>query len=123
MIIRETSREAYKKIKENGLLSLRRFQVYEALCRVEPATGGEVFQEMKRLYGMTIPTNSNTTTRLGELRERGVAAEDGERDCSVSGYKAHIWVVTGKLPAEPPKEAREKCHHCDGRGYTLDQGE
>lgn len=116
-MVRETSREAYEKIKENDLLSTRRWQVYDVLFSVGPATGGEVFREMKRRYGMTIPTNSNTTTRLGELRERGVVKELGTRACDVSGQRVILWDVTKKLPVTFDKPSRIKCKSCCGKGY------
>lgn len=116
-MVRRTSVEAYHAIQENGLLSLRRWQVYEVLYDIGPATGGEVFKEMLRRHGLGIPSNSNTITRLGELRERGVVEEMGIRQCSVSGQRVLLWDVTDKLPSKIKKKKRRKCEVCNGRGY------
>lgn len=116
-MIRETSIEAYHKIKDDGLLSERRWQVYSVLYKIGPATGGEVFKEFKRQYGITTPTNSNVTTRLGELREMEVAKELGTRVCSVSGQNVILWDVTKSLPVKLEKAARIKCPHCKGTGH------
>lgn len=118
---RRTSIEAYNNIKENGLLSERRWQVYSVLFDIGPATGGEVFKEMKKRYGMLVPTNSNTTTRLGELRNCGVVEELGERECSVSGQRVILWDVTDRLPTKLEKPKKIKCPHCDGKGYVVEQ--
>jgi len=118
---RQTSIEAYNKIKDEGLLSERRWQVYDCLYDIGPATGGEVFKEMKRRYGMLVPTNSNTTTRLGELRDMGVVSELGTRTCSVSSQKVILWDCTSNLPIKFEKPNKIKCEHCDGLGYHMEQ--
>lgn len=119
-MMRETSFEAYRDIRDSGLLSKRRFQVYEILYVYGPMTGGELFREMKKKYGMTVPTNSNVTTRLGELRERGSVRELGVRRCKVSGQTVILWDVTKNLPSEPVRMKRKKCVHCAGLGYIKE---
>lgn len=117
-MIRKTSIEAYNTIKENGLLGKRQWQVYEILFEYGPLTGGEVFKYMKLKYGLDVPTNSNTTTRLGELRAMGSAEEIGERECSVSGQLVNLWDVTDRLPIRRNKKTTKiKCEHCNGRGF------
>jgi len=117
---RQTSIDAYK-IKSEGLLSERRWQVYDVLYEIGPATGGEVFKAFKKKYGVLVPTNSNTITRLGELRNCGVVKEIGTRECTVSGQNVIVWQVTDKLPVKFKKEERIKCKHCNGKGYSIQQ--
>ena len=121
-MVRETSIEAYHEMMESGLISERRWQTLDALYAVRPATGGEVYQEFKRRYGQLAPTNSNITTRLGELREMDLAFETGTRECSVSGHEVTLWDVTGNLPKKILKPKRIPCENCDGSGYVQDWG-
>lgn len=116
-MIRKTSIEAYNTIKDNGLLSERRWQVYDILFRNGPMTGGEVFQLMKKQYSVMAPTNSNVTTRLGELRNMGAAQELGRRVCTVSGMTVILWDVTDRLPVKLERSTRTKCKSCGGKGY------
>lgn len=120
-MIRDTSIEAYNKIKRDGLLSERRWQVYDILYEIGPATGGEIFRHMKKKYGPTIPTNSNVTTRLGELRHFGVAMEIGKRKCTMTGQMVILWDVTSKLPLKFDKPEKTKCAHCNGTGLITKQ--
>jgi len=120
-MIRQTSIDAYNAIRDNGLLSERRWQVYDVLYDIGPATGGEVFKEFKKRYGITAPTNSNVTTRLGELRQMTVVMELGVKACTVSGQRVILWDVTANLPLKFEKSKRVKCTHCDGKGYFETQ--
>lgn len=120
---RQTSIATYRKIEQEGLLSLRRWQVYAVLFDIGPATGGEVFREMRKRYSTAMPTNSNTTTRLGELRNMGVAMELGTKVCEVSGQRVILWDVTAALPDPIKKEKHTemKCPTCEGTG-KIKQG-
>jgi hypothetical protein len=120
-VIRDTSIEAFHKIKESGLLSQRRWQVYEILFDIGPATGSEVFLEMRNRHTIGLPSNSNTVARLGELRSMGVVKEIGTKVCPVSGQNVISWDVTSKLPVKFEKSEKVKCEHCNGRGYTIDE--
>lgn len=99
-MVRQTSIDSYNAIKENGLLSRRRWQFYDILFKYGPLTGGEAFQYLKQHHGIAMPTNSNTTTRLGELRNLGVAVELGTKKCPVTGQNVILWDVTPGLPRE-----------------------
>jgi len=74
-MIRQTSIDAYRKIEAEGLLSKRRWQVYDILYEFGPMTGGECFAKLIEKHKFQFPTNSNVTTRLGELRGLGCAME------------------------------------------------
>lgn len=100
--VRQTSIDAYHEIKESGLLSKRRMEVYDWLFHNGPATGNEVFQGM---VNNKMITNANITTRLGELRDMGVAYEVGVVKCPVTGKSVIQWDVTGSLPNKVEKKA------------------
>ena len=93
--MRQTSADAYRIIKENGLLSSARLNVYSALYEYGPCTGAELFYKMDRTRN---PTHSNVTTRLGELREMKAVYEKCIRPCSVTGMNVIEWEVTTEIP-------------------------
>ena len=94
---RSTSIEAYHTIRDNGMLSRRRFEVYETLFHYGPMTANETFVQIARQRpGMRF--DSNTHARFTELRDMGVAAELGARPCSITGMNAILWDVTDRLP-------------------------
>jgi hypothetical protein len=107
---------AYYKIKDEGLLSKRRFAVYEAMCLYAPPesegiTANELFRKMETDAFLL---NSNVVTRLGELRDRGVVEEVCDeqgvsilRTCSVSGHNVLVWRTLDALPIKIKKTARK----------------
>ncbi len=114
--MRETSIEAYRTIKEQGLLSKRRMDVYESLYRCGPATAMAVFNELSKNRGNKVA--ANVYARLSELRTRGVVEELGEVICSITGMRVIQWAVTNKLPVEPKKQTKIKCPLCNGSGHV-----
>lgn len=50
VMARDTSREAYNKIKEMGLLSQRRWEVYDILYSHGPMTGGEICDVIRQRW-------------------------------------------------------------------------
>ena len=90
MNTRQTSIDCYNKIKEEGLLSKRRLQVYESIYNSAPCTASEVFKE-KNL-------KTNQSGRFTELRDLGVIYEKGERICSITGRNVIEWDLTDRLP-------------------------
>lgn len=102
---RQTSIDAYHEIKLKGLLSVRRFQIYDVLHRFGALTANEVFEILKKETdpsGKQFRFDSNTRARFTELRELGVVKELGTQKCSVTGRECILWDVTGNLPAETP---------------------
>jgi len=94
--VRSTSKAAYRKIKLNGLLSQRRFQVYQFLYKYGPATAKQVDVALSK-----DTTNSGVfTTRLSELRVMGVVDEVGTTVCDVTGYEVILWTVNDSLPTK-----------------------
>lgn len=98
-MVRETSKAAYAKIKAEGLLSRKRFEVYEALFKLgRPSTCREIFRILTH--------ERMQQARLNELRDLGVIYERGERECTVSGHVVIEYDLTDNLPKE--REAQEK---------------
>ena len=92
---RQTSIDAYNAIKENGILSARRWEAYDELYRRGPLTGQELARNT-RTPGMW--------KRCSELAKAGVVQEVGTRICEVTGQHAIIWDVTSFIPTKdhPP---------------------
>ena len=104
-MVRDTSKNAYYEIKNNGLLSERRWMVYDCLYNNGPMTGGEIFEALR--FGRA---NANITSRLSELRRMGVAVEIGTKECASTGMTVTLWDVTSKLPEklEPTLTKKQK---------------
>ena len=101
---RQTSREAYETIKNNGMLSKRRWEAYHILYHNGPMTCGELFShsDLKNLKGY----RQNFVARLGELRDVGVVVELGTKKCSITGNNVILWDVTSNLPVKLKKEKK-----------------
>lgn len=116
---RQTSIDAYNEIKESGLLSHRRFEVYETLFNIGPATAGEISKAQNKTSNFAKGDNSHA--RLCELRDLGVVKEIMEVKCTVTGMRVIQWGITDKLPSKPLKPDQIKCPHCKGRGYLKQE--
>lgn len=110
-MIRETSIEVYNKIKDDGLLSRRRFEVYEILFKHGPLTGNEIVRVARRKYPDANQTGFNA--RLSELKRMEVIVEVGEKPDDVSGYRCYLWDVTNKIPKDLPKIKRMSRAHLE----------
>jgi DNA-binding transcriptional ArsR family regulator len=98
MRVRRTSLLAYSTIKNQGLLSERRLQVYEALFNHGPLTRNELSTALES-QGIRINPNL-VSSRLIELREMGVVEEAGHRECPLTGMTVILWDVTEHLPSD-----------------------
>ena len=87
--MRQTSIDVYTEIKASGLLSKRRWQVYDCLFHEGPLTGNELVERLK------LP---GAWKRLSELEAETVVRDVGERQCSVTGREVTLWDVTSNLP-------------------------
>lgn len=94
MNIRQTSIDCYNQIKEEGLLSKRRLEVYLAIMKKAPCTSSEA------MVGNLSSTNilSQSRARFTELRELGVIYERSERKCKITGRNVIEWDLTDRLP-------------------------
>ena len=105
---RETSIETYYKIKDEGLLSDLRFEVYETLFNYGPLTQMELCRKISHPFRQ----DRSYMPRFAELKNMQVIAEAGERVCQITGRNVLIWDVTNKLPIKLEKTKKEKCPHC-----------
>ena len=101
---RQTSIDAYYKVKESGLLSTLRLKVYKIVCEHGPMTAGE----MRDYTDKDIPHSGVYTTRLSELQRWGVIKEVGKRPCKTTGFTAIVWDITGDMPVKPQKKLSRK---------------
>lgn len=96
--VRSTSFHVYHQIKDEGLLSERRWQIYDALWQLDkPSSANEVHRYIIKQPRFQL-ANMNVITRLGELRDSGAVAEIGEFPCSVNSNVVTFFEITGKLP-------------------------
>lgn len=116
--VRPTSIQTYREIRDSGLLSKRRWEVYDALYEHGPCTANELFKKWKV---RSFVTQQNIHPRLGELRELGVVAELEKRRCEVTGREAYVWITTDDMPVKFEKPKLYKCTHCKGKGTFTEQ--
>jgi len=96
MNTRQTSIDCYNEIKASGLLSKKRFEVYEAILKNAPCTSAEA------MVGNLNSTNvlSQSRARFTELRELGVIYEKSIRKCRVTSRNVIEWDLTDNLPKD-----------------------
>lgn len=96
--MRLTSINAYNRIKDEGLLSQRRLEVYQILYQHGPLTANEIVRKAKESHPNVNQTGFNA--RLSELKRMKVVAEVGDRHDEVSGHRCLLWDVTDGLPSK-----------------------
>lgn len=116
---RQTSIDAYNKIKEEGLLSRRRWEIYDVVFKNGPMTSAEAFRKL--ILANTIRNITQSRARFTELRDSGVFQECGTKVCSVTGMTVILWDVTSRLPIKAEKPTTHKCKACGGKGYIKIQ--
>lgn len=95
--MRKTSLDAYYEIKKSGLLSERRFQVYEIIVKRGPITQSE-------LTSMFPGRDNSMRPRFAELEVLGVIRSIGTRTCRITGRNVHEWAATSGLPEKSKME-------------------
>ena len=100
--MRQTSIDAYNQIKAEGLLSKRRFEVYQILAHNGPMTAHEVVSIARDKYPYANQTGFNA--RLSELQTLGCIKTVGEKINPISGKFNTLWETTDGLPVEPKKK-------------------
>lgn len=118
-MIRETSIEAYNIIKVKGLLSERRWQVYDVLFNKGPLTATQIASLIPKFKSPSV--GFNVHARLCELRAMKVVKELGEMMCPLTGMTVILWDVTNRLPTKIEKPKRIKCQQCGGKGYFEEE--
>lgn len=97
---RETSVEAYNTIRQNGLLSQRRWQVYDFVYQNGPCAARDATKSL-----MNQGLNSGSiSTRFSELKEMGLLIEVGEKVDDETKMRVILWDVTDKLPTKLSKK-------------------
>jgi hypothetical protein len=112
-MIRETSAETYRNIKDDGLLSDLRFKVYDFVFKNGPCT----ISDVSFYFNISRNASGSYSSRFSELREMGILKEVGTIKCKITGRNKILWDVTSKLPEKLKKEKRKKCVNCNGKGY------
>ena len=97
-MIRETSIEAYHKIKAEGTLSQRRWEVYSTLYTYGPLTATGIAQRMQGYKSPSV--GANVHARLCELRVMTVVKEIGIIACPHTNQDVHMYDVTRNLPVK-----------------------
>lgn len=87
----ETSIEAYKRILNEGLLGKRQTEVYQAIYNYPNSTDKEIANKLGLEINVVVP-------RRNELEALGVVVYNGERKCSITGFKSKIWITTENIP-------------------------
>lgn len=85
---------AYQKIKDNGLLSTRRFQVYEHIYQNGPVTQ----RQTCAAFGHHM--SNSIRPRFAELERAGVVKVVGEVVDSKTDMTVSLWDVTDRLPTK-----------------------
>jgi predicted transcriptional regulator len=112
MNTRQTSVDCYNEIRENGLLSKMRFEVYSALLSIgKPSTTREVYETMNVL--------KQEATRFTELRKLGVIYEVQNRKCTITGRTSIEWDLTDKLPIDYKNNKKTKKQRLDAALNSL----
>jgi len=114
MKTRQTSIDCYNEIRSNGLLSKRRFEVYEALLSSAPCTSSEAIRNAKTTFGVF-----GVSSRFTELRDLGVIYEVRTRECTVTGRNVIEWDLTDRLPVNVKKSNKTKKHKIDDALNSL----
>ena len=114
MKTRQTSIDCYNQIKANGLLSKRRFEVYEALLSSAPCTSSEAIRNAKTTFGVF-----GVSSRFTELRDLGVIYEVRTRECTVTGRNVIEWDLTDRLPLNVKKSNKTKKNKIDDALNSL----
>ena len=101
---RLTSIGTYNDIKANGLLSKRRWEVYDVLYNMGPMTANEMVRYFQGVYPDR--NSSGWNGRFSELERLGVVTNIGTRIDEISGHECILWDVTDKLPTKPEKKPK-----------------
>lgn len=119
---RQTSIETYIKIKEQGLLSQLRFEIYDCLFHNGPMTQMETCRRMG-----SFRQDRSIMPRFAEMEKSGVITTIGTRLCSVTKRDVLLWVCTDKLPVKYEIKRRkifdvEAVKMPDGSWYASTNG-
>lgn len=112
-MIHERSLDAYRAIRDQGLLKKLNWEIYDFLFRNGPKTTRELTVALK------IRDNGTTSGRITYLKDREVVTEIGKKVCDTTGMDVSLWAVTATIPARKEKLKKVRCLHCNGKGYLA----
>jgi hypothetical protein len=115
---RQTSIDCYKQIQAQGLLSKRRFEVYEAIFKNAPCTTNEA---LKGIHLSDGNYRSNEGSRTTELRDLGVIYEKSIKKCTVTGRNVIEWDLTDRLPIDRKVAILTKKQRVANTLYALNE--
>lgn len=111
-MIRQTSVDTYKQIRDSGLLNGLRFEVYDYLFFHGPATQMETCRGINNSHRQ----DRSYMPRFAELEKMGVIEAIGTSICDITHREVMTWNVTGNLPIKlekkPEAETRYICEDC-----------
>lgn len=91
-MVRDTSIEVYNKIKADGLLSKKRFELYDHIYHYGPLTASSAFK--------ALGWKTNQSGRFTELEQRGVIRAIGKTEDADTGHTVTLWDITSHLPEQ-----------------------
>lgn len=121
-MIRQTSIDTYIQIKENGLLSSLRFEIYDCLYMHGPMTQMETCRKLG-----SFRQDRSIMPRFAEMEKAGVIKTTGTRLCTVTKREVLLWDCTDKLPMKFIQKRRktyyvEAVQRADGSWYASTNG-
>lgn len=99
--MRQTSIDTYNEIKNSGLLSKRRMEVYDVLFHHGPMTANDLVRHNKLHHPYANQTGWNA--RFSELERMKAIKEVGLKKDDVSGNECIVWDVTDEIPIKLEK--------------------
>jgi hypothetical protein len=118
---RQTSREAFERLRDSGALSSLRWAVYEALFHRGPMTRNELDAQLRSENAI----NASYSRRLTELERMGLIKRVSIRACRFTGRNCETWDVTDcpvPLPIDKPASKLELAREQVGDLVELCEG-
>lgn len=104
--MRETSLQAWESMRDSKLLPEARLRMLLGVIYGEPCTAREAVKAYEDKHGER--TLSGGWKRISELERLGVIEEVERRPCSITGRRAIVWRVTGRLPEKKAGKGPKK---------------
>lgn len=92
--MKDTSLEAWQKIKDSKLLSERKWQVYDYVFRNGPCLMRDALVALQAKH--KVPGNV-FSTRFSELERAGFLKTVGKKMCADTGNEGYVYEVTGEI--------------------------
>lgn len=103
MTPRQRSAEAYRQIRESGLVEKRKKEVFDLIWNHGPMTGAEVARRIKAKRNVWSQSES-IRNRISDLRDMGLLIDvGGERDPD-TGKMNTLWDWSGEMPEKPEEK-------------------